>query len=154
MSSPLAEQATYYRTSLLLGLVDGATVRDWAQHVIEHQPDVPAAFFELISIDTMDLTALRHALWPLVIEPDPPAVLRSILARLAADLQSGHRSLEDTIFVLRLMRSLLRLPPDLYEALNAALVAQAREGHKEATVRWLHGFVASSEEPVRGEGHE
>lgn len=154
MSSPHSEQATYYRTALLLGLVDGATVRDWAQHVIERQTDVPAALFELISIDTTDLTALRHALWPLVIEPDPPAVLRSILARLGADLQGGHRSLEDTIFVLRLMRSLLRLPPDLYEALNAALVAQAREGHHEAIVRWLHGFVAPSEKPVHLEGHE
>ena len=154
MSSKHSEQATYYRTALLLGLVDGGTVHDWAQRVIESRANVPTAFFELISIDPADLSAQRHALWPLVIEPDPPSVLRSILVRVGADLQDRRRSLEDTIIVLRLMRGLLRLPPDLYAGLNAALVAQASEGHHDVIVGWLRGFVASSDEPVHRERHE
>jgi hypothetical protein len=162
VSSAHSDQATYYRTALLLGLVDGITVHDWAHRVIERDAKVPTAFFELISIDPADLSAQRHALWPLVIEPDPPAVLRLILARVGADLQDGHRSLEDTIIVLRQMRSLLRLPPDLYEGLNAAVVAHASEGHaahageghNDAIGRWLRGFVASSDEPVSRDSHD
>jgi hypothetical protein len=147
-SAAYAERATCYRTALLLGLIDGIAVHQWAHYVIEHDASPPAAFFELISIDPMDLSALRKALWPLVIEPDPPAVLRSLLGRLGHDLTAGHRGVTDTITVLRQMRSMLRLPPDIYAELNAALVAQVRDGQDEAIVRWLQQF-ADSAEPER-----
>jgi hypothetical protein len=141
VSSPHAERATYYRTALLLGLVDGAVVRQWAQAVIEHETNPSAAFFDLVSVDPADLSALRNALWPLVIEPEPPTVLRSLFARLAADLTAGPRGITDTITILRQMRSLLRLPPDIYAGLNAAFVAQSREGQDDAIVRWLQQFA-------------
>lgn len=141
VKSSYAEEATYYRTALLLGLVDGVTVHDWTQRAIERDANPPAAFFELTSIDPMDLSAMRSALWPLVIEPDPPGVLQRLFTQLHADLTAGRRGITDTITILRQMRSLLRLPPDIYAALNAAFVAHAREGREDAIARWLrqHG---------------
>jgi hypothetical protein len=141
MTSVHAERATYFRAALLLGLADGHAVHEWAQRVISCDPNPPAAFFELISADPADLTALRHALWPLVIVPDPPAVLEQLFARLRIDLETGRRGMVDTITILRQMRSMLRLPPDMYAELNAAFVAQAREGQHDAIARWLQRFA-------------
>jgi len=127
---------------LLLGLVHGGAVHDWAQRVIECDDNPPAAFFEVITINPTDLSALRNALWPLVIEPDPRAVLESLFARLNVDLAAGRRLVGDTITILRQMRSMLRLPSDLYEGLNAAIIAQARGGQDDAVVRWLGQFAS------------
>ena len=90
-------EATYYRTALLLGLVQGDTVHRWAEQAIDREPEPPAAFFEIVSVPAGDLTSLRHALWPLVIDPEPPAVLEAMFGLLDADLVADRRSLEDTL---------------------------------------------------------
>jgi ribosomal protein S18 acetylase RimI-like enzyme len=137
-------EATYYRTALLLGVVRGEIVRRWAERVIEHDPEPPPAFFDVVSVQPADLSALRHALWPLVREPDPPAVLEAIFGLLYEDLSSGRRSFTDTITILRQVRSMLRLPPPMYADLNAALVASAAEStDKNAVARWLRPFAQS-----------
>jgi hypothetical protein len=118
-----AEEATYYRTALLLGLVSGDTVHEWAQKVIEQDPDPQQPFFEIVSIPADDLSGLRYALWPLVIEPEPPTVLEAILGLLHQDLATGARGYGDTVTIIRQMRSMLRLPQTMYAALNATLVA-------------------------------
>ena len=86
-------EATYYRTALLLGLIRGDIVLRWAEHVIQQDPDPLPAFFEVVSVPPVDWSALRHALWPLVREPAPPAVLDSILGLLHEDLATGRESL-------------------------------------------------------------
>jgi hypothetical protein len=142
MDHPL--EATYYRTALLLGIIPGHAVQRWAVHVIEHEPEPPSAFFEVALVPSGDLSGLRDALWPLVVEPDPPTVLEAILGLLHADLSSGRRGLNDTITILRQMRSMLRLPAGIYAALNAALVAHAAESaHRTAIAEWLQQFAAS-----------
>jgi hypothetical protein len=99
------------------------------------------AFFEIASLPPTDLSGLRSAVWPLVLEPDPPDVLRAILGLVHADLASGRRQLADTLTVLRQMRSMLRLPPSLYADLNAALVEQADpSAERNAIARWLRQF--------------
>ena len=134
--------ATYYRTALLLGLVRARTVQDWAERVIASEAHPPAALLELASLPGEDLSALRRALWPLVEEPEPPAVVERLLALLSTDLAAGRRSLADTLTVLRQMRSLLRLPPQIYADLNAALVAYAAEGATGAAIAsWLKTFA-------------
>src|SRR6266853_3084395 len=136
-----ALRATYYRTALLLGLIQGALVHRWAEQVIDQEPASHPAFFEIVSASPGDLSALRYALWPLVIEPDPPAVIEELLGGLNADLASGARGLADTITVLRQMRSMLRLPPTIYEGLNATLVAHVAEGKSgQVIAKWLQEF--------------
>ena len=135
-------EATYYRTALLLGLVQGDTVHRWAEQAIDREPEPPAAFFEIVSVPPGDLTRLRHALWPLVIDPEPPAVLETVLGLLHADLVADRRALHDTLAILRQMRSMLRLPAALYAALNATLVAYAHDPQRAVILEWLGQFSA------------
>jgi hypothetical protein len=137
-------EATYYRTALLLGLIRGEAVHQWAEQVIEQDPEPPHAFFEVASVRPTDLSAMRDALLPLVTEPDPSVVLEAVLGLLHEDLASGRRGFPDTLTVLRQMRSMLRLPPDMYASLNAALVASVTEGARGLPiVRWLQQFARS-----------
>jgi hypothetical protein len=134
--------ATYYRTALLLGLVSGDVVHSWAERAIEDAPEPPRALIEAVSAPPTDLSALRHALWPLVTEPEPSEVLEALLGLLHADLSSRRRGLVDTLTVLRQMRSLLRLPAPMYAELNSALVAYADSGRQEGVVvEWLARFA-------------
>jgi hypothetical protein len=135
--------ATYYRTALLLGLVRGDDVHRWVERVIEQEPDPPKAFFEIASVAADDLSGLRHALWPLVIEPDPAAVIETIFGLLHADLVGERRTFDDTLTILRQMRSLLRLPPDLYADMNATLVTYATSQQRQVVVEWLQRFARS-----------
>ena len=133
--------ATYYRTALLLGLVRARTVQQWAEQVIARQAHPPAAFLEVASVSDHDLSALRRALWPLVEDPEPPTVVERLLALLSTDLAAGRRSLADTLTVLRQMRGMLRLPPQIYAELNATLVDHAAEGAtRGAIAAWLKTF--------------
>jgi hypothetical protein len=110
--------------------------------VIEQDADPSQAFFEIVSVPADDLSGLRQALWPLVIEPEPPAVLEAVFGLLHDDLAAGRRGYTDTLTVVRQMRSMLRLPRGIYEALNAALVAQAQDPEGTAFTTWLQGFAA------------
>ena len=113
----------------------------WADQGIEHEPDPPPALLEVASVAPTDLSALRYALWPLVIEPEPSVVIQALLGVLHAELTSGRRGLADTLTVLRQMRSMLRLPPPIYADLNAALVAHAAESEPKKTLaEWLRQF--------------
>ena len=132
-------EATYYRTALLLCLLQGEEVHRWAEGVIEREAIPPHELLDLVSISSTDLSALRHALWPLVVEPEPPAVLRAMLALLHGDLESGRRGVHDTVTVVRQMRSMLRLPAGLYDELNAVLVEQA--SIRTALPEWLQSFA-------------
>ena len=137
-------EATYYRTALLLGLVKGDRVHRWAERLIERETDPPAPLFEVVSTAPGDLSGLRHALWPLVVDPEPLAVLQALLGLLSADLTNHRRSLADTLTILRQMRSMLRLPPSLYADLTAALVEYAHQGAQEGTLAaWLRQFAGS-----------
>jgi hypothetical protein len=146
-----SQEATYYRTALLLGLVREERVHLWAEQVIEQEPEPPSPFFEIVSVPVGDLSALRHALWPLVIEPEPTAVLEAIFGLLHMDLTTGHRQFGDTLTIVRQMRSMVKLPPAVYATLNAALVAQAQNPQSAALVKWLQGFAGSSVSKLRPE---
>jgi len=146
---PYSLEATYYRTALLLGLVQGDKVHRWAEQAIDREPDPPPAFFEIVSVPPGDLTSLRHALWPLVIDPEPPAVLEAMLGLLHEDLVADRRALYDTLAILRQMRGMLRLPAALYAALNAMLVAYAHDQQGAVVLEWLGQFSSSNFERLR-----
>src|SRR5262245_18581331 len=59
------DDATFYRSALLLGLVKGADVVAWSDSVIARDRDVPPPFVEIAATDPDDLTALREAIYPL-----------------------------------------------------------------------------------------
>jgi len=142
-------EATYYRTALLLGLVRGGPVQQWAEGIIAHDPEPPAALFDVVSVPPDDLSALRHALWPLVREPDPLAVLETVLGQLHYGLASGSRTMAETLTILRQIRSMVKLPPPLYAGLNAALVARAEDSEAGAVEAWLRQFAQSGLSQLR-----
>jgi hypothetical protein len=117
----------------------------WAEEVIEYDEAPPAAFFDLVSVPAADLSELRHALFPLVVEPPGEPALRAVLNLVRTDLIERRRNLEDTMTVLRQMRSMLTLPPVMYASLNDAFVAHAAEtGASTALVGWLDRFARDS----------
>jgi hypothetical protein len=144
-----SQEATYYRTALLLGLIRGEVVHAWAHHVIEQETDPQQPFFEIVSVSADNLSGLRDALSPLAMEPEPPATLEAILGLLYKELASGVRGHADTLTIVRQMRSMLRLPQTLYAALNAALVAQAQDPQGTALVSWLQDFAPSDASKLR-----
>ena len=70
-----ALEATYYRTALLLGLVDEGVVHRWSEQAIERESRPPESFFDIVSVNAGDLSGLRNALWPLVTDPEPVLVI-------------------------------------------------------------------------------
>ena len=145
-----ALEATFYRTALLLGIVRGEAVHRWAARAIEREPNPPRPFVDVVSVPASHLSELRHALWPMVVDPEPEAVLAAIFRVLHKDLVSGARGLTDTIAILRQMRSMLRLPPALYTDLNAALVSQGEARSPARLALWLEqraaGAIVSEQE--------
>ena len=143
-------EATYYRTALLLGLIQGEEVHRWAESIIREDPAPPAELLELVSIPSTDLSGLRYGLWSLAVEPEPPAILEAMFGLLDADLTAGRRTVDDTVTVLRQMRSMLRLPAPLYADLNEALVshglAKAAGGRIAA---WLRQFADAHQRSLR-----
>jgi hypothetical protein len=98
-------EATYYRTALLLGLVQSEEVHRWAERIIEKDPTPPHELLDLV-------------------------------------LHGGRRSAEDTVTVLRQMRSMLRLPAPMYSDLNEALVAHGSAKATGGTIgAWLEQFA-------------
>jgi hypothetical protein len=151
--------ATYYRVALLLGLVKGEDVHAWAEQVIVDEDHPPHGVVDLVLVNAQDLSELRHALYPLGIEPEPPEVIRAILGRVRSDLARGRRAAADTVAVLRQMRSMLPLPSDwsdaMAEHINAHMLATAgvrgaTETVEAALTTWLDGFseVAIPDSPL------
>ena len=146
ISLDLRFEATYFRTALLLGLVRGDAVHDWADAAIAREAQPAPALIAVASTAPHDLSGLRDALWPLVVEPDPLEVLHAVLDKARADLTEGRRSEADTVTVLRQLRSMVKLPRPLYDDLGGALVAYAaqRDGEAKpdgAIAAWLSRFA-------------
>jgi hypothetical protein len=120
-----AEQAGFYRAALLLGLVRGDVVVQWADDVIAGASHVPAAFIEIASTRPDDVTALRLALLGVCDERESPAVVRAVLAEVGRDLSSGRRGFADTMTVLKQVRQLLRVEPAVNDQLKAFAVELA-----------------------------
>jgi hypothetical protein len=147
--SHLAEEVTFQRAALLLGLRSPEDVHSWAEAVVSADPVPPLALIDTV-LAPPELTALRAALAPIALEQEPPVVVRRLLALTAEDLRSGRRSVADTMHVLTQLRRLVAVPRDLARVLdNVAgdymLAAAGVRGHvaaEEARVAaWLADYA-------------
>ncbi len=68
----------------------------------------------------------------------PPSA--DVFAHIYEDLPTGRRALNDTLTILRQMRSMLRLPATVYAALNAMLVVYAQDKRQAVVEEWLSYF--------------
>jgi hypothetical protein len=125
-----AEQAAFFRAALLLGLVRGEAVVEWSDRVLTDDANAPAAFVDIASTPTGDLTALRHALYPLCEGHESTAVVQRLLALVADDFDRGRRSFDDTVTVLSQVRRFLQLDSATDDGLKALLVEVWRARHR------------------------
>ncbi len=137
------EEATFYRAALLLGLIRGDAVVRWSDAVLTADPDAPAAFIEIAATPADDLSALRHALYPLCDDRESTAVIRRIIGLVWQDLADERRSFDDSMRVLSQTRRFLKLDAATDDRLKALLVDVWRARHE------LGGDRAATEAHVR-----
>lgn len=151
------DQATFFRAALLLGLIRGDAVVRWSDAVLSRDPDAPAAFIEIASTGPDDLSALRHALYPLCAQHESPTVLHAIVAVVEQDLSSGQRTFDDTITILSQIRRFLKLQASTDDALKTLLVEVWRARHglgmdSHAAERRVREWLAFNAHPLQPAG--
>jgi hypothetical protein len=117
----------------------------WADETIGRDRGAPAAFVEIATTPAADITALRHALLQLCEDRPSETVLRALFHLVWRDFSSGRRNLSDTMTVLRQIRGLLGLPPELNDrvrALGVDFFFASRGGDTAAFERRLHDWLA------------
>jgi hypothetical protein len=142
------DRAAFYRTALLLGLLRGERVVQWADAEIARSATPLPLFVELATTSPDDLTTMRQVLFGLSGENPSVEVIQAVLGLIGQHLASCRRSVTDTVTVLGQLRGLVRLPPDLVDDLRRfelESMRTARTGDAaplEAMVsRWFEPFT-------------
>jgi hypothetical protein len=143
----LAENASFFRTALQLGLIRGQTVVTWAEVEIAKSNNVPHALIELTLIDPNDITALRYALLGLCTEEISRPVVEGILGFILSDVKHGKRTFDDTVAVLTQVRRFVKIPDDMDEKIRQFEVEGYRAEDRESkavfqkkVMKWLGRF--------------
>src|SRR5205814_865172 len=110
-----AEDAAFYRAALLLGLLRGQTVIDWADQILGSESAPPAGFVDIATTPPDDLTLLRERLFAVAGPKESPAVVRRVIGLVQEDLASGRRSFQDTMTVLKQLRAFVTVDRDVNE---------------------------------------
>ena len=148
------EQATFYRATLLLGLVTCETVVEWAEETVAREASVPHELLEVLLAAPGDLTALRFALQPLADEKESPAVVRSVFLIVLHDLNSGKRNAKDSVTILSQIRRNLAISATVSDEIDTLeddfMLANAGVTGDVASVEqrvreWLAQFSAAGE---------
>ena len=108
-----SQEASFYRSALLLGLTTGDAVIAWADNIIANDAEAAEKFLDLSMIPSHDLSELRHALEPISAREDSVAMLRALFDIARRDLENGRRSAADTVTVVAQARSFLKLPMEI-----------------------------------------
>jgi len=120
-----AEQASFYRAALLLGLIRGDRAIAWADEVLAGDSSAPAAFAELATTEPDDLTAMRERLFEIGGGKESATVVLRLLGLVQTDLASGRRSFADTMTILKQLRAFVAVGPDLNEQVKSLGVGVA-----------------------------
>jgi hypothetical protein len=113
-----ADQATFFRAALLLGLIRGERVVAWADAVIARDPSAAAAFIDISICPPDDLTGLRQRLLLIGPEKETDTVARALAGLVHRDLASGRRTIGDTMTVLKQLRAFVGVSAGLNDQLK------------------------------------
>jgi hypothetical protein len=113
-----AEQATFFRAALLLGLMRGERVVAWADAVLATEDCPHAAFAEIATTPVDDLTMLRERLLVVGREKESEGVVRALAGLVHRDLASSRRTLGDTMTVLKQLRAFVAVGSALNEQIK------------------------------------
>jgi len=113
-----ADQATFFRAALLLGLIRGERVVAWADAVISNDTSASPAFIDISTCPPDDLTELRQRLLLVGREKESDTVVRALAGLVHRDLASGRRTIGDTMTVLRQLRAFVGVSAALNDQLK------------------------------------
>jgi hypothetical protein len=146
--STVTDRAAFYRTALLLGLLRGERVVQWADDEIARSTTPLLLFVELATTPPDDLTAMRQVLFGLSGESPSVAVIQAVLGLIGQHFASGGRSVTDTVTVLGQLRGMVRLPPDIVDDLRRLELESMRTARSGDTAtlqamvsRWIEPFT-------------
>ena len=133
------DQAAFYRAALLLGLVRGDVVLQWADDLIARDASPSATLVEIATTPPDDLTVMRQRLLALCDGKESAEVRRALLGLVHRDLVSGRRGFQDTMTVLKQMRGFLKVDAALNEQLKTlgVDVVMAAPGAEQRVRAWL-----------------
>lgn len=147
MQTVYADQAAFYRTALLLGLLPGSLVVEWADTIIANSPHAPQALMDIATISPTDMTALRDRLLDVCTDVVHEHVLWGILGIVQRDLESAKRNFHDSVTVLCQIRQFLKPVPAIAEQLRSFevqyVMAQYDGNHhliQKNILTWLNQF--------------
>jgi hypothetical protein len=155
---PYRDQATYYRAALLLGLTSCETVVQWAEETVAREESVPHELLEVLLVAPGDLTALRFALQPLADENESPEVMQSVFRGVFDGLNSGKRTVKDSVTVLSQIRRNLAVSPAVLDQIETLedefMLADAGvtgdvAGVERRIREWLASVSTGGETPTR-----
>ncbi len=145
-----AEEVTYQRAPLLLGLRSPEDVHAWAEAALAADPAPPEVLIDAV-LAPQELTALRAALAPAALERESPEVVQRLLVAMAADVRTLRRSLDDTMHVLAQLRRLVAVPREMAHTLDdlaagymlaAAGVERDLDDERARVAEWLARYDA------------
>jgi len=113
-----ADQATFFRAALLLGLIRGERVVAWADAVISNDTAASAAFIDISTCPPDDLTELRQRLLLIGPEKETDTLVRALAGLVHRDLASGRRTIGDTMTVLKQLRAFVGVSAALNDQLK------------------------------------
>lgn len=141
--STVRAHATWFRSALLLGLVQGEEVIAWADAAIAREQVHDDALADVSLTAPGDLSALRFALQPLCDAYESPAIAAALFDRVARDLGSERRSTADTYTLLKQARQMLTLPTEHDAAIRELLVANYLDLHTPGGNDAVHGRIGA-----------
>lgn len=141
--STVRTHAAWFRSALLLGLVQGEEVIAWADATIVREQLHDDALADVSLTAPGDLSALRFALQPLCDAYESPAIAAALFDRVARDLESERRSTADTYALLKQARQMLTLPTEHDAAIRELLVANYLDLHTPGGNDAVHGRIGA-----------
>ena len=142
------EDAAFYRAALLLGLLRGQAVIDWADQILGSEATPPAGFVDISTTPPDDLTLLRERLFAVATPKESAVVVGRLIGLVQRDLVSGRRTFPDTMTVLKQLRAFMAVGRDLNEQLKtlgvdvamAAAGTPERHAAEQRVCDWLRQY--------------
>jgi hypothetical protein len=109
-------EAAFLRGALLVGLLHERDAHDWAEALIQAEPDLQEVLADIL-MTPVELSAMREALWPLAKDVDPRRVGMALLAGMARD--RTERPADARVRMLGQIRESFPMPKEIGAAIKS-----------------------------------
>jgi hypothetical protein len=140
--STIAEQASLYRSGLLLGIIPGGTVVSWADGLLEQHGSQEHVLIDISETSAWDISRLRELLLELCSETVTMQTVGLLLGIIRDDAHSGKRSIDDILTILTQMRRMIKIDFEIAETIKQFEILQesgtaGNTAIAEQVLQWL-----------------